>query len=88
MIKYSTDKNQDINWNEAVDVFLRATLGKRKRDLDELKRAFDSSYAVTYLFDSYKLIGLGRALCDGEYQASIYDICYPSIKARVSEKKL
>ena len=34
------------------------------------------SYAVIYVFDSDKLIGLGRALCDGEYQAaiSIYDV--------------
>jgi ribosomal protein S18 acetylase RimI-like enzyme len=74
MIKYSTEKNQHINWNEAINVFLRAPLGKYKREPDKLKRAFLASYAVIYVFDSDKLIGLGRALCDGEYQAVIYDV--------------
>ncbi len=74
MIRYSTNKKQNINWDEAVIVFERAPLGKRKRNPGKLKRAFDSSYAVIYVFDSNKLIGLGRALCDGEYHAAIYDV--------------
>ena len=43
--------------------------------LHKLKSAFLASYAVIYVFDSDKLIGLGIALCDGEYQAAIRDIC-------------
>lgn len=74
MIRYSTDKKQNINWDEVVIVFERAPLGKRRRDPEKLKRAFESSYAVVCVFDSDKLIGLGRALCDGEYQAAIYDV--------------
>ncbi|MEW5801248.1 MAG: GNAT family N-acetyltransferase [bacterium] len=74
MVKYTTDKNQDIDWNEAVSVFEHAPLGKRRRDPEKLKRAFGSSYAVVFAFDSDKLIGLGRAICDGEYQAAIYDV--------------
>ena len=74
MIRYSTNKKQNINWDEAVIVFQRAPLGKRRRDPEKLKRAFDSSYAVVYAFDSDKLIGLGRALCDGENQAAVYDV--------------
>lgn len=74
MIRYSTNKKQNINWDEAVIVFERAPLGKRRRNPGKLKRAFDSSYAVIYVFDSNKLIGLGRALCDGEYHAAIYDV--------------
>ena len=27
-----------------------------------------------YVFDEDKLIGMGRALCDGEYQAAVYDM--------------
>ena len=42
--------------------------------LHKLKSAFLASYAVIYVSDSDKLIGLGRALCDGEYQAAIYDM--------------
>lgn len=73
MVVYRTE-NVAIDWDEAVDVFLRAPLGKRKRDAEQLRRAFESSYAVLFVFDSCKLIGLGRALCDGEYQAAVYDV--------------
>ena len=74
MIMYSKDKNQNIDWNEAVVVFERAPLGKRRREPEKLKRAFESSYAIVYVFEEDKLIGMGRALCDGEYQAAIYDM--------------
>lgn len=73
MIKY-THKKQKIDWNKAVSVISRAPLGSAKREPKELKKAFESSYAVVYVFDSDKLIGLGRGLCDGVYQAAIYDI--------------
>ena len=73
MIRYLTETNQNIDWDEAVVVFERAPLGKRRRAPEKLKRAFESSYAVMYVFDD-KLIGMGRALCDGEYQAAIYDM--------------
>ena len=38
----------------------------------KLKSAFLASYAVIYVFDSDKLIGLGRALCE----LGITNICY------------
>jgi aralkylamine N-acetyltransferase len=74
MITYSKDKNQNIDWNEAAVVFERAPLGKRRREPEKIRRAFESSYAIMYVFDEDKLIGMGRALCDGEYQAAIYDM--------------
>jgi len=74
MIRYSTEKDRTIDWDEAATVFKRAPLGKRRRDPAKLKRAFQSSYAVVYVFDSDRLIGLGRALCDGEYHAAVYDV--------------
>ena len=52
MIEYSTEKRRSINWDEAVVVFERAPLGKRKRDPEKLRRAFESSYAVVYILDS------------------------------------
>jgi aralkylamine N-acetyltransferase len=73
MIEYSTER-PSIDWDQAASVFERAPLGKVRRDPKQLKRAFDSSYAVVYVFDSDKLVGLGRALSDGEYQAAIYDV--------------
>ena len=65
---------QAVDWEEASILFERAPLGKQKRDPEKLKRAFEVSYAVIVVYDSGKLVGMGRALCDGEYQAAIYDM--------------
>jgi GNAT superfamily N-acetyltransferase len=70
-------------------VFERAPLGKQRRDPEKLKRAFESSYAVVYVFDTDKLIGMGRALCDGEYQAAIYDmVVLPDYQGRGIGKEI
>ena len=73
-IRFMTDAVQHIDWDQAVHVFERAPLGAKRRDAAKLKRAFEASYAGLYVFDSDRLIGLARALCDGEYQAAIYDV--------------
>lgn len=73
MITYVTEPN-GVDWNEAAMVIHRAPLGSRARDPEQLKRAFEASYAVVFVFDSERLIGMARALCDGEYQAAIYDV--------------
>ncbi len=73
MITYLTQPN-GVNWNEAVLVIHRAPLGSRARDPEQLRRAFEASYAMVFVFDAEKLIGMARALCDGQYQAAIYDV--------------
>jgi len=72
-MEYSTDRAR-VDWNEAAIVFERAPLGKNKRNPEKLRRAFEASDAVVFVFDSPKLVGLGRALSDGEYQAAVYDV--------------
>jgi len=72
-MEYSKDRAR-IDWNEAVIVFERAPLGRNRRDPEKLRRAFEKSDAVVFVFDSTHLVGLGRALSDGEYQASVYDV--------------
>lgn len=67
--KYEAD---NIDWAEAADLFRRAPLGTR--DPEKLRRACQNSYAVCFAFESEKLIGMGRAISDGEYQAAIYDV--------------
>ena len=89
MIRYLTETNQNIDWDEAVVVFEHAPLGKRRRAPEKLKRAFESSYAVVYVFDTDKLIGMGRALCDGEYRAAIYDmVMLPDYQGRGIGKEI
>lgn len=60
-----------VGWDEAVALF-KLTLGAREQD--KLQRAFENSFATVAAFDDQRLIGMGRAICDGEYQAAIYDV--------------
>ncbi|WP_094228592.1 GNAT family N-acetyltransferase [Methanolobus psychrotolerans] len=65
---------QTIDWEEASALFERAPLGNQRREPEKLKRAFEASYSVVIVRDPNRLIGMCRALCDGEYQAAIYDM--------------
>ena len=38
------------------------------------KKAFDASHTSIFVFHSGRLIGFGRAISDGVYQAAIYDV--------------
>lgn len=38
------------------------------------KRAFEASHTAVFVFHAETLVGFGRALSDGEYQAAIYDV--------------
>jgi ribosomal protein S18 acetylase RimI-like enzyme len=71
MIRYEA-KMSDIDWNKAAEIFRRAPLGEREPG--NLARAFQNSDACVFAYDEDELIGLCRALCDGEYQAVIYDV--------------
>jgi len=71
MVRYKTDL-AGVDWVAAVDVFERAPLGGRTPEA--LERAFRNSYACVLVYDDETLVGLARALCDGEYQAVIYDV--------------
>jgi aralkylamine N-acetyltransferase len=71
MIHYET-KIAGIDWSEAAEIFRLAPLGEREPD--KLARAFQNSSFYVFAFEDEKLIGLCRALCDGEYQAAIYDV--------------
>ena len=71
MIRYETDL-ANVDWKEAAEVVRLAPLGTREPE--KMARAFRNSYAVVVVFDDRKLIGLARAICDGEYHAAIYDV--------------
>jgi len=50
MIRFSTEKAELIDWDKAVEVFARAPLGKRRRELEKLQRAFAASYSICQKF--------------------------------------
>ncbi|MDY6791694.1 MAG: GNAT family N-acetyltransferase [Thermodesulfobacteriota bacterium] len=67
--KYEPSK---VNWSEAAELFSKAPLGVR--DPDKLRRSCEKSFLVCFAYVEDKLVGMGRAISDGEYQAAIYDL--------------
>lgn len=63
----------NISWVELARLFELAPLGK-KRDPKKIETAFRNSLLKVFAFDNTKLVGVGRALSDGVWRASIYDV--------------
>jgi len=68
-IKYGTE---DIDWVALCEVFRLAPLGTRKPE--KLRIASENSHTVCSAFVDGRIIGFGRAISDGQYQSTIYDI--------------
>jgi GNAT superfamily N-acetyltransferase len=60
-----------IDW-KAVSETLKS-VGMAFHSPDKHKRAFEASYTTVFIYLDKRLIGFGRAISDGEYQAAIYD---------------
>lgn len=62
----------NINWTNVCEIL--KTVGMAYFEGEIHKKAFENSHTVVFAFDNEKLIGFGRAISDGVYQASIYDL--------------
>jgi len=62
---------EGIDWASVVE--LLTSVGMRSYAPADHKRAFEASHSVVFLFDADKLVGFGRAISDGVYQAALYD---------------
>lgn len=71
-IRLATDVNE-ISWEELARVYELAPLGA-KRAPEKLELAFRNSLLKVFVFDGARLVGAGRALSDGVWRASIYDV--------------
>lgn len=38
------------------------------------RKAFKNSYVTVFVYDGNRMIGFGRAISDGAYQAAVYDV--------------
>jgi ribosomal protein S18 acetylase RimI-like enzyme len=65
-----------INWNHVSEILKNG--GMSYFDGDVHRKAFENSFAVIFIFDGDTLIGFGRVISDGAYQASIYDVAVSS----------
>ncbi|MCX7635731.1 MAG: GNAT family N-acetyltransferase [Syntrophales bacterium] len=63
---------EGIDWHAVRSLLKEAGMAYHRPESHE--RAFRNSYAVVFVFDGTTLIGFGRAVSDGAYQAAIYDV--------------
>lgn len=70
-ITYKTTK-EDVNWQEVAEVLERSGLSEHPAWEQEI--IFKNSYAVVFVYDKEKIIGVARALSDGVCQAAVYNV--------------
>ncbi len=61
-----------IDWQNVYHVLQEAGLASHSLELTQ--KAFENSFRVVFVFDQNQLIGVGRAISDGAYEAAVYDI--------------
>jgi ribosomal protein S18 acetylase RimI-like enzyme len=61
-----------IDWDKVVDTLKIVNMAYSTPDVHE--RAFNKSHTVVFVFSDTDLIGFGRVISDGEYQAAMYDV--------------
>ena len=72
-MQYRIQRNvENIDWQVVCRVLQEAGLAIHPVELT--RKAFENSYCKVFVFDNDLLIGVGRAISDGAYQAAIYDI--------------
>ncbi len=62
----------NVNWTDVSNILKEVEMAYFEEQVH--KKAFENSYTVAFAFDNDKLIGFGRAISDGVYQAAIYDV--------------
>ncbi len=60
-----------VDWT-AVSETLK-TVGMAYDEPDVHRRAFEASHTTVFVYHANQLIGFGRAISDGVYQAAVYD---------------
>jgi ribosomal protein S18 acetylase RimI-like enzyme len=61
-----------VDWS-IVSGMLKS-VGMAYHEPDVHKRAFEACHTTVFVYQAETLVGFGRALSDGEYQAAIYDV--------------
>ncbi|MGE4552465.1 MAG: GNAT family N-acetyltransferase [Desulfovibrionaceae bacterium] len=61
----------EVPWAAVADILRR--VGMAHHDPELHRRAFEASHTTVFAWDGDRLIGFGRAISDGAYQAAVYD---------------
>jgi GNAT superfamily N-acetyltransferase len=70
-IEYSFD-TAGINWDVIATTLKRVGMAHHPPEIH--RRAFEASHTTVFAWHGGQLIGFGRAISDGVYQAAIYDV--------------
>ena len=60
-----------VNW-QTVSETLRS-VGMASHEPEKHRQAFEASHTTVFVYHADRLIGFGRAISDGAYQAAVYD---------------
>lgn len=61
-----------VDWQLVADTL--KTVGMVCFEPDLHRKAFEASHTVVFLYRDQQMIGFGRAISDGVYQAAVYDV--------------
>ncbi len=61
-----------VDWKTVSETLKR--VGMTYDDPEMHKKAFEASHVAAFAYHSGRLVGFGRAISDGVYQAAVYDI--------------
>ena len=62
----------EVNWNVVFQTLKRVGMAHYTPDIHQ--KAFEASHITVFVWHAGQLIGFGRALSDGVYQAAVYDV--------------
>lgn len=60
------------DWQAVRDTLKEVGMAYHSAELH--RRAFEASHTTVFVYDGAALIGFGRAISDGAYQAAVYDV--------------
>jgi ribosomal protein S18 acetylase RimI-like enzyme len=60
-----------VNWQTVSETL--KSVGMAYHEPEKHRKAFEASYTKVFLYKDDKLVGFGRAISDGAYQAAVYD---------------
>jgi GNAT superfamily N-acetyltransferase len=63
---------EGVDWHQVRDLLRGAGMGFHDHALH--RQAFHRSEAVAFVWSGERMVGFGRAISDGAYQAAVYDM--------------
>jgi len=66
-----TDDCQKVDWQGIANIL--QSVGMASHSPEKHQKAFEASHTTIFLYDQDTLVGFGRAISDGTYQAAVYD---------------